>query len=342
MRLKRPKLKRNLMAPFPGCLVIVLVSAPFTNANAFEMGYPGYGQPPGLTIGVDAGLPPPGIYSFNQVFTIQANLTGPGTALLNPSGGKTGLHSATEANGLLFVPGWTLFGATYSATLIQPFITASIGSPVNVQMSGLRNTFIIPAELSWKLGDSGVFVKAGLGMYVPTGTITGANGLGNVGNPWWILQPELIVSYLKEGWNVTGYFFEEFNTKNTITGYRTGDILHAEFTAAKTIGNWTVGPAAYYVGQVSDDKSSSFYNGAINVGRYNKWAVGGMVGYNFGPASLTVWAFDDVSANASGGTRVAGVDPATIVKGMSVFANLSFRLWTPDAPASPALLKFRK
>jgi hypothetical protein len=26
------------------------------------------------------------------------------------------------------------------------------------------------------------------------------------------------------------------------------DILHAEFTATKTIGKWTIGPVAYYAG----------------------------------------------------------------------------------------------
>jgi hypothetical protein len=37
---------------------------------------------------------------------------------------------------------------------------------------------------------------------------------------------------------------------------------------------------AYYVGQVSDDTSSAFYQGAINVNRYNIWAAGAELGYN--------------------------------------------------------------
>ena len=102
-----------------------------------------------------------------------------------------------------------------------------------------------------QLGDCGFFVKAGFGMYVPDGTKTGVNGLGNAGNPWWTFQPELIVSYLKDGWNLTAFTYEEFNTENTVTHYKSGDVIHAEFTAAKSIGNWTIGPVAYYVGQVS-------------------------------------------------------------------------------------------
>jgi hypothetical protein len=63
--------------------------------------------------------------------------------------------------------------------------------------------------------------------------------------------------------------YGEIYTKSTVTQYRSGDILHAEFTATKTIGMWTAGPVADYVGQVSDDRSSAFDGGAINVNRYN-------------------------------------------------------------------------
>jgi hypothetical protein len=195
------------------------------------------------------------------------------------------------------------------------------------------NTFIAPVELSWKLGDSGLHVKTGLGMYVPDGTVTGVNGLGNVGNAWWTFMPEFVVSYLKDGWNLTANIYEEINTKSTVTQYRSGDILHAEFTATKTIDKWTFGPVAYYVGQVSDDTSSAFYHGAINVNRYNIWAVGASLGYNFGPAQLTVWALDEVSANASGGTPQLPPGPI-ITKGFSAFAQLSYRLWAPDAPVA--------
>jgi hypothetical protein len=111
--------------------------------------------------------------------------------------------------------------------------------------------------------------------------------------------------------------------------YRSGDILHAEFTATKTIGKWTVGPVAYYAGQVSDDKSGAFYGGAINVNRYNIWAVGASFGYNFGPAQPTIWVLDEVSENASGGTPQLPPGP-TITKGFSAFAQLSYRLWAPD------------
>ncbi|MGC2777298.1 MAG: transporter [Bradyrhizobium sp.] len=331
---------RNLVmgAAIGGCAITAA-----GQAAAYEFGSPGWAQKPGITLGGgSAGTPPPGLYSFNQVFTYQAKIVGPGAP--NVGGAATPFHAAVEANGLLWVPGWTFLGATYNAVVVQPWIMADVGAPVNINPVGMHNTFIVPAELSWKLGDSGVFIKAGLGMYVPDGTIAGANGLASIGNPWWTFQPNLVVSYLKDGWNLTANFYREINTRNTITNYRSGDVFRAEFTAAKTIGNWTVGPIGYYIGQVTNDTSSAFYGGAINTNRYALWAAGGLVGYNFGPAALHVWATKEFAASASGGTAgPPGVDTASITRGYSVFASLSFRLWAPEAAGAPTSIpRFHK
>jgi len=315
----------------------VAVTATWTAAHAYEAGYPGAAQKPGVTLGGgSAGDPPPGIYMFDQFFTYQAKIVGPGAP--NVGGNATTVHLANETNGFLFVPGWSFLGATYDAVIVQPFNMVDISSPVNSVQAGAHNTYIVPVELSWKLADSGFFIKTGLGIYVPDGTTSGVNGLGNVGAPFWTFQPEFIVSYLKDGWNLTANIFEEFNTKNTITGYTSGDVLHAEFTATKTIGNWTFGPVAYYAGQVSNDKSSAFYGGLINTNKYDIWAGGALVGYNFGPVQLNVWATAE-SSTASGGTLdpfFTGRSPnaAYTTEGYSVFAQLSYRLWAPDAPAT--------
>jgi hypothetical protein len=299
-------------------------------AGAFEFGTPGAVQKPGIAIaGASAGSPPPGVYMFDQFATYQGKIVGPGA----PPGG-TAVQYGAAAAGFLWVPGWNVLGADYSAVLVAPFIMDSIGAPINIQQLGMHNTYIVPVELSWKIRDSGFFVKAGLGMYVPTGNISGPAGLSGEGYPWYTFQPEFIVSYLKDGWNLTANIFEEFNTKSTVTGYRSGDILHAEFRATKTFDKWTIGPVGYYFGQVSNDTSSAFYGNAINTNRFNTWAAGGLVGYNFGPVDLNVWALKEFRPNPSGGTSIPGQDSAIALQGYSVFAQLSYRLWAPDAPAS--------
>jgi hypothetical protein len=311
-----------------GSMAAVVATQP---AAAFEFGTAGASQKPGITLGgASAGTPPPGIYMFDQFASYQAKVVGPGA----PPGPAVAAQYGGAVTGFLFVPGWNVLGASYSAVLVAPFVVDSLGSPINVQQSGLQNTYIVPIELSWKVQDTGLFVKTGLGIYVPTGNMSGPAGLSGEGNPWYTFQPEFIVSYLKDGWNLTSNIFEEFHTKSTVTGYTSGDVLHAEFTATKTIGKWTFGPVAYYFGQVSSDKSSAFYGNAINTNSYNEWAAGGLVGYNFGPANLNVWATKEFNPNPTGGTSIPGRDSAIALQGYSVFAQLSYRLWAPDEPSS--------
>lgn len=316
-------------------------------AQALEPGA-GVATKAGVLIGASAGVPPPGIYMINQVFTYQANLTGPGlSALAAGTNGHVGSHADVDVQAFLFVPGWTVAGAQVDFVLAQPWVDASAGAPLNVQVSGMHNTIFI-GELAWQnIANTGFAFKTGLSVIAPTGTQTGPTGLGNIGVPYWTFQPEAIFSYLKGGWNLTAALYEEFNTANSITGYTGGDILHADFTATKTIGKWTLGPVAYYYGQVSNDSCSSVtclatYGGAAGVAglvnqRFNVWAVGGLVAYDFGPAALSVWATQEVSAKASNNAFAAAADPSTVAQGFTVFATLSYRIWGPEEAPKPAM-----
>ncbi|XIA64216.1 transporter [Bradyrhizobium sp. TZ2] len=313
-------------------------------AKAFEPGSFGYAQKPGLPLGNAAVAPPPGIYMFDQVWQYNAHLVGPG-APVNAAGGTPSVYVTSPTVGFLFVPGWTFLGATYDAVIAQPYGVSSVGSPINLTCDGVRNTFIAPIELSWNLGNSGFFVKAGLGIHVPDGTVTGLNGLGSIGTPWWTFQPNLVFSYFKDGWNLTVNLSNEMNTASSVTGYKSGDVFHADFTATKAFGKWTVGPVASYATQITDDQSSPFYRGAIGTNRFSVLGVGGLVSYNFGPATLKLVALEEVTTTASSGTPRGGVDSATITKGFTVFANLSYQIWSfqddqkPQKPQKPQFTK---
>src|ERR1700722_17940188 len=121
-----------------------LAAFAFSPANAYEAGYAGWQTKPGAFIGSSAGVPPPGIYMFNQIFTYQTNLTGPGTTALG-LGNRNGVQAAVDAQGFLFVPGWTFLGATYDAVIVQPFGMVSVGQPVSLNanqvdmFSGVHN-----------------------------------------------------------------------------------------------------------------------------------------------------------------------------------------------------------
>jgi hypothetical protein len=317
----------------------------FSPANAYESG--SWQTKPGSFIGASAGMPPPGIYMFNQVFTYQSNLSGPGVQ--NALGGaRVGVQAFVDVQGFIFVPGWTFLGATYDALIVQPFVADSIGQPINAQASGVFNTYFVPVELTWKFGTSGFVTKAGLAFYAPTGTIQGPTGLNNQGRAFWTFQPEFAISYLGNGWNLTAFLYEEFNTANSRDNYTTGDIFHADFTATKTFGKWTIGPVGYYVAQVTDDKCPlgicRAFNPAgtlLNTQRFQLFALGGLVEYNFGAASFSVWATQEIFSRASGAINpLNGEDISLITRGSTVFATLSYRLWAPEEPPKPAM--FRK
>ena len=321
-----------------------------TSAMAFESGFPGFGQPAGLFITATAGAPPPGIYAFNQINTYQATIVGPGAP--NNNGVPMHLSVAADAQGFVYAPGWNFLGATYDAVIVQPFALSNVGwnpslplgtPPIpNTLQYGVRNTYVVPAELSWRLQDSGFFVKAGLGFQLPDGTITGPTGLNSIGSPWYTIQPEILFSYLKNGWTASANFSLEINTENTITHYTSGDVLHAEFQVLKRFGKWNIGPVGYYMGQVSNDRSSAYYNYAINVNRYNIYAAGLSIGYDFGGAQANIMAVDQFHADASGGTPrfPGGSDSASIANGWKVIAQLNWRVWAPDAPGTtPAMYR---
>jgi hypothetical protein len=331
----------------------------FSPANAFEGGVQ-WQTKPGIFIGASAGVPPPGIYMFNQVFTYQTNLAGPLTTLV---GNKQGVQAAVDVQGFLFVPGWTFLGGTYDFVVAQPFGMVSIGQPLSLgfnqidMFSGVHNTYAAN-ELAWKFGSFAI--KTGLGMYIPDGTIQGAtaqtafgvcpnfavgcNGFANFGNKYWTFQPELILSYLGQGWNLSGAFYAEINTANQPDDYTQGTVFHADFTATYTLGKWTFGPVGYYVAQVSDDKCSSVTcllihpQGILgNTQRFQLAAVGGLVEYNFGPASLSFWATQEVYAKASGALPAPLFDDLSFTtRGSTLFGTLSYRIWAPEEPAKAA------
>jgi hypothetical protein len=116
-----------------------------------------------------------------------------------------------------------------------------------------------------------------------------------------------------------------------------------DMTATKTIGKWTIGPVAYYVAQVSDDSCplSCIATGESLLNhsqRFSFWAAGALVGYDFGPASFSVWATQEFGAKASNAAAAAaGADPSLVAEGATVFATLSYRLWAPEAPVAPAM-----
>lgn len=300
-----------------------LTAAWQTPAYAYETGYPGYLLGPGSFINVPATTPPPGLYGSILSDFAGQQLTGPGAPIVNGLPVSANVLAGLEF--LTYVPGFKILGGAYSLTVGQQESFVNIASPVNKVSSGVHNTSITNS-LGYKVTPD-LFAKINLTVFIPDGTIDGANSLGNAGFPFFGFIPRLTMTYSFAGLTFNNNIDGEFTTTNTTTDYHSGNVIRETASLTKTFGRLTLGPALEYISQVSGDRSSAFYRNAINTNRYELLSFGGIVGYDFGPVSLAVYGLDQSFSHASGGTpRVrGGPDSATQVGGYSVLAQVSFK-----------------
>lgn len=281
------------------CAAVLLALVPFGGAHALE----GVSAlQPGATTGAAAGaLPPPGLY-FNTDATYETG------SIVGGNGNKAtiaGQHlratNVSWVNSLLWVPGWQILGADYGAMIAQPVKWSSThwSGGSTYKSVGLVNTMVSPEILSWNLG-GGFHVSEGLAFAINDGYTTSAYNSGsgrvattayNIGNAFYTIEPNLAISYLNNGWNLTANNVVDFNTKNEATDYQSGDVYYLDLTASKRIGNWTLGLLGNYTQQFTDDTIGGQVvpaaNGFSRGSRIMHVKVGPMVAYDFGRFQVT-------------------------------------------------------
>jgi hypothetical protein len=296
----------------------------------------------GVTIGDPTGAaPPPGLYFEN-------------TTLWAPSAPGKGQLAGFTVNAIVDVPliywstGWKFLGASVSAALAQSWFDLSVrnSAAAGPPFAGatlyptVHNTWISPLILSWNLG-SGWFASGGFAFFAPDGS-----RYNNTTNPdYWTFEPSASISYLGDGWDLTAHAVYEFNTSSAGhtgafagtpfaafgVGYQSGDQFFVDLTATKKFGKWEIGPVAYLKWQTTEDKPgagascaamSSATFSLLTCGRQDHHAVGGLVGYDFGPVALKVFVTDTVFTRDD-------------FEGLNIWTKLSFRLWAPETPEAP-------
>lgn len=242
---------------------------------------------PGVTTGVPVGaLPPPGWYFSYTFYPIVGDV-------VDGQGHTLPVRVANYTNGFMFV--WSspyhFLGAQYGAMI--DIVAASHGTDVRVpggeatRRFGLFNTIVEPVILSWKVAPS-LFVSTALTMYLDDGdyrTVNGARSQDSYANNFTTYEPSFAVSYLANGWNLTANLAYDFNTRNGATGYRTGHIGYLDLTAAKTIGNLTLGVLGNVTRQLQDDTLNGAVVGDGNRAKHDMLGV--MLSYRFGSVTLT-------------------------------------------------------
>jgi len=293
----------------------------------------------GATIGLPLGAaPPPGIYTGLETAYIDINGGGRSNGqwcVAGAGGACANLPAIAQAVPLLWVPGWTFFGANYSASLVQAFyiFTTCGGGPGGTgNCSGAApitgggfvytNTFIQPISLSWKLG-GGWFVSTGFAFTPPDGT----RSTGTPNPDYWTLEPQFAISYLGNNWVASANLFYDFNTRSNGTccagvQMTNGDLFYGDFTVLYKFGKWSVGPVAYVEAQTTNDTGCPVNSSTVPCGRYLTAAAGGLVGYDFGPVDMQVWVTGQFAQH----------DSALGNGNVTVWSRIGFKLWGPEPP----------
>jgi hypothetical protein len=309
----------------------------------------------GATIGLPLGaLPPPGLYTGLETAYLGllpssgtqgasagnqcARATAPGT-------GCSVLPAIAQAVPLLWVPGWTFWGASYSASVVQAFyIYTTCGLAVNnggceggqsINAGGMvyANTFWQPLNLSWKLG-GGWFVATTFSFTAPDGSRAGGQFTPNP--DYWTFEPAIAFSYLGQNWVASANFFYDINTKSqgnccaANSSITSGNALYGDLTAVYKIGKWSFGPVGYFETQTTNDTGGCTPAPGVNLcGRYQTAAAGGLIGYDFGPVDLQVWVTESF----------VGQDTPQGSGGLNVWTRLGFKIWGFDPPPAPLVSK---
>jgi hypothetical protein len=276
----------------------------------------------GATQGLPLGaLPPPGLYGgFGLNATGLGGTAGQGNQNIPTAGTAPAFGYGFN---LLWVPGWNFLGATYAFGIVQGFYQAETANQINPPFTAgmtispeIANTNFTPIDLSWNLGH-GWFSALALNVVGPDGSRwpSTAAGAGAVDlNPdYWTLAPAWAISYLDANWTLSANFRYDINFASagvTMTpfipaaarnGFVSGNLLFGDLTALYKVGKWEFGPVAYFVTQTTADQPGggvpcTFGPGGI-CGRQSQVDVGFLVGYDFGPVKVQIWADDSVECH---------------------------------------------
>ena len=251
---------------------VLAVSCGFAAADARA----GSAAQPGQTVGLPVGAQlPVGLYVVNlSSFGVRSAL---------PRDSATNVNLPTFA----WATPWDVAGARLQFFVTQPVAAASSrGAPYQ---SGIGQP-LLAAQLAWDLGgDVGVSYLFGGYLPIQTGFLTQSASLTH----------RFATSYTGQNWNLTAnLLYGVFLDPRSPGGTLYPDYLNLDLTATRKFGRWQVGAVAF--------GSIDLPTRVVGYRPQGQIAVGGLVGYNFGPVNLQAYLTRDVVERNYGGREVRG------------------------------------
>jgi Putative MetA-pathway of phenol degradation len=268
---------------------------------------------PGETVGAPSGAPaPPGFYFANK-----ANW---GCRNTSPQDTCVGIDIPV----LAWSTPWTIFAARLQLFLVG-IIPVEVGVHNTTYFSGLFNPFA-SAQLAWDLGNGWGF------SYMIGGYFEVDSPVAYSSNS---LNQRFALSYTSNGWNLTanviwGIQFDQVTSRPQTSPCPVSlafpsngcnpNFINVDLTATKRFGKWELGPVGYY----SSDLTTPVPEYRVQ----SQFAMGGLVGYWFGPVILQGYLTTDVYEKNYGG------------KDVRVWTRIVIPLGNPSGPSPGAHIAY--
>jgi Putative MetA-pathway of phenol degradation len=286
------RLSRLMSAAAAGALSICMATSSARGTSVTQQG---------ATVGIPAGTPlPPGLYFSNTA--------------------DWGCRSSTPTTCLgITIPvvtwstPWTLLGARVQFFTVPPVIETSV---FNTSYNASVYSPALSGQLAWDLGNGFGFSYA-LGAYfgIDQSVAWSSTSLN---------QRFAALSHTANDWNLTanvvyGIQLDSVTNRPQISpcpapfGFNgcNPDFINVDLTATKKFGKWEFGAVAY--GSTDLTRPIPGYQ------KQSQFALGGLLGYDFGPVARQAYATTEVVEHNYGGRDTRG------------WFRMNIPLWTPEA-----------
>jgi hypothetical protein len=294
-------------------ITATLAAAAFGAVALSSAAYANVVTPPDERVGIDLASPlPEGIYFLD--------LGGVGNARNAPTKASNFDYNVPI---IAWATPWTilggriqLIGAAPEASVAWPAsgTPGAVGYQGGAYARGIYNPFLA-GQIAWNLGN-GFSVSYLAGVYIGVDS-------PNSGGAWnqSTFHEQVAVAYHGNDWNFTANVQygivgdnQTAGVVNTINAPN-GNYLNYDIGLTRTFGKWEIGPVAY--GSVN---YRPYWHGLALGVEQEQLAVGGLVGYNFGPViTQFILATDVYSHNYNS-------------KGTTLTIHVIVPLWAPEAP----------
>lgn len=253
---------------------------------------------PGETAGVDLATPLP-----EGVYFVDTGSYGGRPQSANFGGGTN--YEGVNIPVIAWSTPWTLLGGRIQVLAAAPEL--DLGN--NAQGSfaaGMYNPFLA-GWIGWNLGN-------GFSFSYLAGVYIGISG-GDFGDAFNqnTFRQDLSFAYHNNGWNLVSNLRFGIVGDNQTTHLANPDYFNYEVSLTKTIGKWEVGMVTFGSTDVGNGPTPVYLH-------QSQFAMGGLVGYNFGPVITQLYLTTDVYEQNYGGhdTRL--------------WTRVIIPLWSPEAP----------